>query len=115
MHVRETARRWQESGWTTRATTSSSFRRTRAAAARGTCRVDGGEPRAPARPGEAAPRGGRLVRVEAAAALAAEEARIRHRDEPRRRGHPRLPDLLPQRLARMDVDVDADEVEQLAP
>src|SRR5204863_170009 len=55
-----------------------------------------------------------LVLVEAAAALAAEEAGVRHRDEPRRCGHPRLAKLLPQRLARVDVDVDADEVEQLA-
>ena len=36
------------------------------------------------------------------------------RDEPRRRRHPRLAELLVERLGGVDVDVDADEVEQRA-
>src|SRR5438477_12376810 len=55
-----------------------------------------------------------LVRVEAAPALAAEEAGVRHRDEAWGRRHPWLPQLLPEGLARMHVHVDADEVDELA-
>src|SRR5439155_1408242 len=53
-----------------------------------------------------------VVLNEASARLAAEQARVRHRDEARRRRHARLAQLLPERLGRVHVHVDPDEVDQ---
>ena len=58
--------------------------------------------------------GDSAVLVEAAAGLAAEEPGVRHGDETRRRRHPRLAELLPQRLARVHVHVDPHQVDELA-
>src|SRR5688572_26520780 len=55
-----------------------------------------------------------LVRVEAAPALAAEEAGVPHRDEARWRRHARLAQLLVKRLGRVHVDIDADQVDERA-
>src|SRR5438445_2524586 len=57
---------------------------------------------------------GRLVAVEAAAALPAEQPCVTHRDEARWRCHPLLARLLVERLARVHVHVDADQVDELA-
>src|SRR5579862_5736440 len=54
------------------------------------------------------------VGVEALAALAAELARLRHPHEPRGRRHARLAQLLVQRLARVHMHVEADQVEERA-
>ena len=53
-----------------------------------------------------------LVPVEALAGLPAELPRLEHADEARGWRHPRLAQLLVERLARVHVDVGADEVEQ---
>ena len=55
-----------------------------------------------------------VVHVEAAAALAAEQACVLHRHDPRRRRHARLAELLVERLGRVHVHVDPDEVDQRA-
>src|SRR5918993_927250 len=80
-----------------------------------------GRPLLRARPGDARADGRGATRrpdgtsgrvgVEAAAGLAAEQACIPHRHEARRWRHPRLARLLVQRLGRVAVDVDSDEIE----
>ncbi len=54
------------------------------------------------------------VAVEAAAALAAQQACVPHRDEPWRRRHARLTQPFVERLRRVDVHVDAHEVDERA-
>src|SRR5918994_985074 len=53
-----------------------------------------------------------FVDVEAAAALAAEEPRVLHRDDPRRWCHARLSQLLVQRLGSVNVHVDPDQIDE---
>ena len=53
----------------------------------------------------------RSIRVEALAGLAAELAGLQHPDEPWRRRHPRLAQLLVESLACVHVDVRPDKVE----
>ncbi len=52
--------------------------------------------------------------IEPATALAAEEAGVPHRHDPRRRRHARLAQLFVQRVRGVDVHVDSDEVDQRA-